>query len=280
MFGYVKVNRAALSEENLQVYQSYYCGLCRYLKSNYGVKGQVFLNYDMTFLILLLTGLYEVEEVEQEFVCRLHPLHKKRGRESEIFQYAADMNVILAYYKLMDDWKDDKKLDRYILATGLVKTCKSIQEKYPRQTEAIRKYIERQSALEDAKESDLDLLSGLTGEMLGELLVWKEDEWQRELRCLGSYLGKFIYVMDAYEDLEEDMKKRRYNPLVRLKEQEGERFEGLCKQIMTRMMAECARSFERLPILMHGELLRNILYSGVWSRYEILQLKRNKKKRV
>ena len=110
MFGYIIVNRQELKLRELDVYQSWYCGLCRQLKEKYGVRGQLTLTYDMTFLILLLSGLYEAEE-ETAFVrCAAHPLGKHAARSSLFTGYAADMNVLLTYYQCMDDWKDEKKV--------------------------------------------------------------------------------------------------------------------------------------------------------------------------
>jgi len=83
--------------------------------------------------------------------------------------------------------------------------------------------------------------------------------------------------MDAYEDLETDEKKQAYNPLIELAKQSNQNFETFCKLVLSTMMSECAKSFERLPVILHADILRNILYSGVWSKYEYLQLKKNKK---
>ena len=77
MFGYINVNGAQLSEENKKIYQSYYCGLCRKLKEFCGKKGQALLNYDMTFLVVLLTGLYEPDTQTGEFTCMMHPMKKR-----------------------------------------------------------------------------------------------------------------------------------------------------------------------------------------------------------
>ena len=108
MFGYIYVNRKELSEEDRKDYQSYYCGLCQALRKSSGVKGQVLLNYDMTFLIILLSGLYELENKEEEFFCPLHPGKKKIAYINEVTQYASDMNVLLSYHNLLDDWQDEK----------------------------------------------------------------------------------------------------------------------------------------------------------------------------
>jgi hypothetical protein len=84
--------------------------------------------------------------------------------------------------------------------------------------------------------------------------------------------------MDAYEDRKKDKKKNHYNPLCYLETENEQEYETLCRLMMTSMISECAKSFERLPILLHADLLRNILYSGVWSKYEYLQLKNKKRK--
>ena len=279
MFGYINVNQKELSEENKAVYQSYYCGLCRSLREFCGSRGQVLLNYDITFLVVLLTGLYEPKTIQESFTCVLHPMKKRLSRKNEIMDYAAQMNVLLAYYNLIDDWKDDKNFTKKTIAGLFEKDYERVVRNYPRQAGAVSDYLEKLSAYEKAKETNSDLVAGLTGEMLGELFAWKEDEWYEELKTLGYYMGKFVYLMDAYEDLKKDEKKDAYNPLRYLESESDQEFETLCRLMMTSMMSECAKSFERLPILTHAEILRNIIYSGVWSKYEYLQLKRKKKKK-
>lgn len=276
MFGYININRSELTEENKKAYQAYYCGLCRELKTNCGAKGQMLLDYDMTFMIVLLTGLYELENETSEITCALHPTKKRTVWINEATSYAADMNLILAYHNLIDDWKDDKAYTKKAFAKMLDKDYARIMEKYPRQVKAIEEYMQRTEEVERNREMNLDAVAGLTGEMLGEVFCWKEDEWAAEMRTLGFYMGKFIYLMDAYEDYEVDIQKNAYNPLVQFRRENEEDFETLCRLLLTSMMSECAKSFERLPILLHADILRNILYSGVWSKYEYLQLKKRK----
>lgn len=279
MFGYINVNGKELSEENKTIYQSYYCGLCRCLRDFGGAKAQALLNYDMTFLVVLLTGLYEPETTCQDFTCLLHPMKKRKARSNAIQEYAAQMNILLAYYNLVDDWKDEKSYTKKTIASMLEKDYKRVAKQYPRQVEAVENYIEKLSVYEANKETNIDLVAGLTGEMLGEIFAWKQDEWYDELKTLGFYLGKFIYLMDAYEDLKKDEKNDSYNPLRYLETDDEQEFEVLCRLMMTSMISECAKSFERLPILLHADILRNILYSGVWSKYEYIQLKKKKRKK-
>ena len=280
MFGYININAKELSKENKEIYQSYYCGLCKELYKNSGTKGQMLLNYDITFLVVLLTGLYEPAETKKEFVCALHPFRKRTLVSNQISKYAADMNVMLAYFNLIDDWQDEHKISKRAMAGLLQKDYERLAKKYPRQSNAIERYIEKLSEYEANNETNIDLVAGLTGEVLGELFAWREDEWYDELKTLGFYLGKYIYLMDAYEDLSRDEKRDSYNPLRELKKAHVQDFEVIVKLMMTSMMSECAKSFERLPIIMHADILRNIIYSGVWSKYEYIQMKKKKRKRA
>ncbi|MBQ8279626.1 MAG: hypothetical protein IJZ23_07275 [Roseburia sp.] len=276
MFGYININGTGLSEENRKAYQAYYCGLCRQLKSDCGRKGQMLLSYDLTFLVVLLTGLYELENKETEFICPLHPTKKKTAYINEATEYAADMNLVLAYHNFVDDWKDDRSYAKKAFVKILDKDYARIMAKYPRQVAALEHYMQETAALEKRGEQNLDVVAGLSGEMLGEIFSWKDDVWKEELKTLGFYMGKFIYLMDAYEDLEKDRKNNAYNPLLYMEKGNDQEFETFCKLLLTSMISECAKSFERLPILMHADILRNILYSGVWTKYEYLQLKKKK----
>lgn len=279
MFGYINVYRDELTEEEKKAYQAYYCGLCRKLRMDCGVKGQMLLNYDMTFLVVLLTGLYEPENEVSQFHCAMHPTKKQTAWTNSVTDYASDMNVLLGYYNLLDDWNDDKSFTKKTYADMLKKDYERIAAKYPRQMQAAELYMQQIAEYEKSQEPNIDVVAGITGEMLGEIFAWKEDEWYEELKTLGFYMGKFIYLMDAYEDMEKDKKSNSYNPLLHLKtEHEGD-FETLCRLMLTSMMSECAKSFERLPILQHADILRNVLYSGVWSKYEYIQLKKKKRKK-
>ena len=237
------------------------------------------LNYDMTFLILLLSGLYELENKEEEFFCSLHPGKKKIAYINEATQYASDMNVVLSYHNLLDDWQDEKNYPKHVMSIMLKKDYARISRKYPRQVEAVEAYMRKLNMLESKRETNLDAIAGLTGEMLGEIFSWKDDIWAEELHCLGFYMGKFIYLMDAYEDLEKDLRKKEYNPFEAMVKNDPKDFDTLSKLILTSMMSECSKSFERLPILRHASIIRNILYSGVWSKYEYVQAKKKKRRK-
>lgn len=272
MYGIVTVNKPELKFKEFDRYRSYYCGLCEVLKEKYGFNGQVSISYDMTFLVLLLTGLYEPETSYYEAKCAAHPVTRHQVRRNAVTDYVADMNVLMAYYKCMDDWKDEKKVTRRAFAALLKKNAGKISRKYPDKSLQIRRSLENLSAAEEAGEDNIDSASMYFAEILSVMMAMKEDEWEEELKRLGFFLGKFIYLCDAYEDLDGDLKAGRYNVFRSHMHQED--FDAVCESILNSVMAECAKSFERLPIIQEAEILRNILYSGVWTRFQAAREKR------
>ena len=272
MFGYIVLNKPEIKFKDYDVYRSYYCGLCHELRKKYGFSGQLTLSFDMTFVVLLLTALYEPEIEKKNLRCIVHPAKKQVVQTSVITEYAADMNLLLTYYKCMDDWKDEKKILKAAYAALLSGKNKKTEELYRKKTDVIVKYLEELSVLEKNGETDMDRMAGCFGHIMEEILAYKEDEWERTLRRMGFFLGKFIYLLDAYDDVEKDVKKGCYNPFSTMYLMES--FEEEIRQILIMMLAECCREFEKLPIIEYTDILRNILYSGVWSRFETISRKR------
>ena len=272
MFGYVTVCEPELKVKDLKKYRAYYCGLCRTLKEDYGFMGQMTLTYDMTFAVILLSSLYETTTKHEEHRCKVHPAKRQHMLQNEITSYAAAMNVLLAYYHMEDDWQDDRKVSSLMTKSMIQGKAKKIIEKYPRQSEIIRKSLKELGECEHENSMDIDRAAGCFGRLMAELFVWKEDIWEKTLRKMGFYLGKFIYLMDAYEDLPEDRKKNRYNPLKELAKRPD--YEAQMEQILRMMVAESTVRFEQLPCLVDVDILRNILYDGVWNHYNKIQMKK------
>ncbi|HBA69589.1 MAG TPA: hypothetical protein DCZ40_09560 [Lachnospiraceae bacterium] len=272
MFGYVIINKGDMKFKEYDIYHAYYCGLCRKLKEKYGLPGQMALSYDMTFVIMLLTGLYEPEEMTGSSKCIAHPFEKHKTKSNEFTEYAADMNLLLSYYKCRDDWEDDRKYSSRLYAGLLEKGYKKLESKYGRKVRKIENLMQQIGKGEKEGCRDIDKMSRLFGEIMAEIVVCREDIWKENLYRLGLYLGQFIYLCDAYEDIEEDLKNGNYNPLSGIYENPD--FEELCQNILTVMMSECSKEFEKLPILKNIEILRNIIYSGVWYRYEKVRAER------
>lgn len=275
MFGYVNINKPELKMKDFYKYKAYYCGLCKTLKDKYGTFGQMTLSYDMTFLIVFLTSLYESDTEKEQNRCIVHPAKKHDTLHNEITEYVADMNIALTYHHLVDDWHDEKSLLGLSGAKLLKNLYKKISKEYPRQCGAIQESLEKLAACEKNNETNIDMVSRCFGELMAELFVYRVDRWEESLRKIGFYLGKFIYILDAYDDIIKDIEKDCYNPLKPIYNTEN--FETDCSNMLTMMMAACSNEFEKLPCLLDIDILRNILYEGVWTKYEKMKSERNQK---
>ena len=274
MFGYIVTDKNQLSKDEQLKYRSYYCGLCRTLKQHYGSAGQMALNFDMTFLYILLCSLYEPAEQTDLGRCIVHPIQKRERRYAEFARYAADMTVLLSYYNALDDWHDDGNRLKLHYAKKLEHFIPDIEAKYPRQSKAVTENIEAINALERKKEINLDAVANCFGKLMGELFVPQEDNWREKLYALGENLGKFIYFMDAWEDAQKDLRHKNYNPLLQLKDAPD--YKEKCRNILEMFLGEVALSFEALPIVENAHILRNILYAGVWTKYRLKEKKNDR----
>lgn len=266
MFGYVTANEPELKVREYREYKAYYCGLCHVLKKRYGFAGQMTLTYDMTFLVMLLTSLYERDPVTEQHRCKAHPLRSQKMLMNEFTDYAADMNMLLTYHHLMDDWKDEKSKAACAGAAVLRPVYKKLKKKYPEKSRAIAYWLHRLNELENSNEQSIDRVAGCFGKIMEVLFVYRKDIWEDNLRRMGFFLGKFIYIMDAFDDIEKDIKSGSFNTL---KSRFGhEKFTEECNFMLNMMMAECTIEFEKLPCIQDADILRNILYAGVWKKFD------------
>ncbi|MBR1860258.1 MAG: hypothetical protein IJ796_00120 [Lachnospiraceae bacterium] len=276
MFGYITINKAEMKFKEFDVYHAYYCGLCQSLLGRYGALGQITLSYDMTFAAILLSSLYEPETATRKCVCIAHPFERHEYVSNGEIDYIADMNVLLSLYKCEDDWKDDKKFFRACFGCMLRKSSCKKRRAYREKENRIRDLLDKISGLEKTDSRDIDLISGFFGDIMSEIMAERDDEWKDTLSALGYNLGKFIYILDAYDDIESDIKKNRFNPLKDRYGKPG--FDDEIREILAMMMSQCCRQFEMLPVIDNVEILRNILYSGVWGKFEKTLSDRNKKR--
>lgn len=278
LFGYVTLAGSALSPDRQARYRAMYCGLCHTLKERYGGVGRMTLSYDVTFLYVLLTSLYEPEERRQTARCLPHPFQAHAFVQNELADYCCDMNIALAYHKCLDDWRDDHSLVGRAEASLLSRGYERVSALYPKKCAAVEECLRELTRLEKSGQATPDAAANLSARMLGTLYRCREDEWADTLERIGQGMGRFIYVMDAYDDLEGDLRHKRFNPLAGLSRQED--YEALVKESLTLLIAECTDAFETLPLVQDMDILRNILYAGCWTRYQQKQLKRERKNGV
>ncbi len=262
MFGHVQANLKDLSEEAQNRYKAAYCGLCRTLGSRHGFLSRLALTYDLTFLTLLLSSLYEPDEQIGRCRCCVHPCKKCSYMCNEYTEYAADMTIALTYYKCLDDWNDDRSLVKKAYASLLHKHYQDVKRRWERQCRTIKHFLVELSEIEHSKLDEPDAAAKCFGQLMAELFVYRQDRWEPHLRRLGQGLGEYIYWADAVEDFEEDKKKGHYNPLTSLSTPADE-----MRPALQMILGAASAAFETLPLVQDVHLLRNILYSGIWIRY-------------
>ena len=274
MFGYIVTYPETLPEVRQQRFKAMYCGLCRTLRKRHGFLTSATISYDLTFLALLLNALYEPGEHGGRERCIANPARLHDYVFTPVMDYVADMNIALAYHKCRDDWNDDRNPVSAGEAALLRKAYRTVEKSFPKRCATIEGWLRQIHEWEKDNLLEIDLPVNATGRMLAELFVWPEqDAFADDLRTIGDGLGRFVYFMDAYDDLPGDVRRGNYNPLRSLQDRDD--YEQLCKAALMAMVADAADAFERLPVLLDADIIRNILYSGVWSKYAVLQSKRN-----
>lgn len=273
MFGFVMANVKELSKPEKARYNSIYCGICRQIRLQCSGLCRLGLQYDTAFLGLLLTSLYEPKEKSGKRACGLHPLKPRNWVENRYIRYSADMNVVLCYYKALDDFQDGQGFLSRTALDIFGKNLDDIVAQYPRQCKAIDECTRQLAQLEKYGAKNPDEPANCFGKLMAELLVYEEDNWSETLREMGMALGRFIYLADAAIDYRSDLKKRRYNPFIAM--QTGEDWDRW-EQYLVLDMGRCTDYYERLPLVQDKKILDNILYSGVWLAYR--QRQRGEKK--
>lgn len=216
MLGYVTINKDELKTKEFELYRGYYCGVCKSI-ARYGIVPRFALSYDSAFLALILESLREDAENLKNEHCILHHIKKNPVvKDSASVDYAADMLLILAYYNFLDDKEDEHKIRGMAGEIALRKAYNKLSKKYDYVCTTIEKGISELSALEKEKSPSLDMTAEVFGRTLRAVFCefYHEEAVNRVLGELGENLGKWIYVMDALDDLEEDKKSGAYNPLI------------------------------------------------------------------
>lgn len=269
MFGYILPRTDKLPEEMVQRYRAAYCGLCRCLKKRYGFHARFLVNYDMAFLYFLLSD--EEKQIERCFcparvVCRKNCLPN-----DDAMCYAADMSVLLSYWKLSDavqDAKGPKKLGAR-MARGLYRRAyRKAAKRLPQADAVFSQQLAQLRKLEEGKCSSFDRAADAFAKMLHACADYFEDEKQRRTaQQLLYHVGRFLYLADALEDLPKDCKADSYNPLrYRYALQNGALCEEDKKQFLCSVDASIDMAASALELLDHradDALVKNIIYYGM-----------------
>ena len=201
------------------IFKAYYCGLCKELGKKYGQLARFTLNYESAFLAIILSALSD-ENIDMRLEpCAVHPFSKRPViRDNEYISYAADMNILLTYYKFQDMKKDEKYLSGTAGSLIFYNQFKKAQARYPEKDSAIKRHLDAQDTLEKQKCSNIDEAAEPFANLMKEILLYPgmtfEESTLTILEYIAYNLGRFIYIIDAYDDMHRDMKTQSYNPIL------------------------------------------------------------------
>jgi hypothetical protein len=279
MFGYVMPLKAELKIKDYEKFKAYYCGLCIAIKKKYGNLPRMILNYDMTFLGILLDSL-EDEECNLTFSrCVAHPFVKRpKIISNKALEYAAFFNVTLAYFKLKDDAFDDNSLISGLSSNFLKLYFNKTEESLMPISELIESKLKELYTLEkNCNNISIDELTEPFATLTGKILSSfnKDEKINANLYNLGYNLGKWIYIIDAYDDLYDDMKHNKFNAINKIFNKDNIEYtqfkniiEGRIDFILVTSARNCFESLTKLPLKTNKDLLYNILQLGLLEKMD------------
>lgn len=274
MLGYVTIEKNELKVREFDMYQAYYCGICKSIGRRFGQLPRMTLSYDSVFLALVLAGLSQDTDIVLQEHCITHHIKKKPvvfGNDA--LDYAADVMVILAYHKFLDDWKDEKSKVGLLGKSALSGAYRKLKELHPEICQKTENSLTALSELERDNSGKLDLVSDTFAGIMETLFTGYAPEAgaSKVLGHLGRYLGKWIYTIDALDDYPDDIEQENYNPLI-FRENKLEGIEDL----LYNYLAEVANAFDLLDIKKNRGILDNIIFMGLRVRTDVILRERIK----
>ncbi len=265
MFGYVRLHKPTIRMGEYEQYRGIYCTLCKRLGKRYGLFARMGLSYDLTFLALLQMALEEADPAFCPGRCSFNPTKRcLKCQYTAPIDRAADLTALLTYYKLRDTLADEgvgKRLGASLLYPLAAIDRRRAAKRWPEADRRVAAMMAQQQTVERDKTPSADraaepfalLLQWMAGDMA------EDDRSRRILERFGYCLGRWVYLMDAADDREEDRRRSRYNPLVLRGDTDGNAILGS----LNASLAECIAAYNLLTIRRFDGILRNILEEGM-----------------
>ena len=267
MFGYVKAMRDDLTVRQDTMYRAAYCGLCKEMGRCTGQCSRLTLSYDMVFLYLVRSAISGNKPVQKNGRCLLHPLRRRQIVQSdEELKYAARVSSLLFYGKVCDDLADEKGIKKFFKRlikpfAGSAKKRANLPELYDKIEQRLRELSE----LEAKRMQSVDAPADIFGKLLSDVFEFGLSGDAATLaREIGFRTGRFIYAVDAADDINEDKEKGSYNPFLLL--YGGEIDDSQRSIIEMAMKYDLTALASAIDLIDNSELVRvikNIIYLGM-----------------
>jgi len=272
LFGYIKPVKAEMKVKEWDTYQAIYCGLCKQLKKDYGLFSRLTLSYDFVFLALFSLGVAKSCSGYEQKRCLAHPMKKRYCMcACDDLGFSAAAQVLLVEAKLRDNLADAgffKKLAAACLMPFAKSAKRRAAKKYPALSLLVETYLECQHTVEAVREQSVDRAAEPTAQVLSGFLEQLSDDPNEKLVLskIGYFTGRYVYLMDALDDLEEDAKSGDYNVYL---EREANRnapdfaaIRNYANDTLMLTIGQLAEAFELLRLSRFRTILQNVIYLG------------------
>ena len=272
MFGYIRPYKPELLVKEYDVYKGVYCGLCKHLGKDFGILSRMTLSYDCTFLVMIALALKEQCPGFVKGKCVVNPLKKCNyciGGDEE-FALVGAVSVVMTYYKVIDDIKDSGfwgKVRAYCLLPFVTHSYKKAKKSHPKIDAIFVHYMQSQAETEKDPTAGIDAAAEPTAQMLSKvfMLLSQSEEQKIILNQLGYFIGRWIYLMDAADDIDKDMGNGSFNPFVkRLMIQQEEpikkkELHEYCNSVLNQTLSPAIAAYNLLKFYQYGTNIKNTL---------------------
>ncbi len=290
MFGYIMPDKPELKIKEFEMFRGYYCGLCKSMGKRFGILSRFALNYDSVFLGLLLSSVHKEVPILKKEGCFANPLKKKWIVKDSIYiDYAADISTLLTYYKLKDNIRDEGGLAPRLAQLAFRNGYRSAAERNRQLEEIIAGSIAAQLKLEEQGCSSMDEVAEPFADMLKKLLEagykGEDKSTARILGWIGYNLGKWVYLIDAFDDIEKDIKEKNYNPLLSQYKYDGGDIKvfkaSITEEVRLNLQQALSQTTGSVELLSLGNkgIIDNIIYEGLYGKTERILCGNTREKR-
>ncbi|MBQ4517038.1 MAG: hypothetical protein II997_00455 [Clostridia bacterium] len=263
LFGYIRIHKDELKIKDYNLFKAYYCGVCQTIKKEYGFPARYFLSYDAAFLALMLSSVSPEPVTVKPIRCLANPLIRRPAAEKDaILSYAASVNVLLVWFKIIDDWKDNHSLRSLFLMPFMVGKRNKARKRFPELYKKMEASLGELSVLEKAGCDIPDQVAGVFGQLMEDIFdtdLIQTEEKRRILSRCGYLLGRFIYILDAWADKDEDEQKKAYNPFLASGGQDA----GTLRLSLEYTLGELANNIVLLNVTKNKDIIDNVIYLGL-----------------
>ena len=275
MLGYVRAYKPDMTFAQYDIYKGVYCSLCKQIGRRYGLLARATLSYDFTFFALFRLALKNECTAFHKSRCSFNPLKGCYGcdKNEKELQLAADISMLTVYQKYVDNLNDTKGIKHFLLkllSPYFRHLHKKAKKNCPEADEILISMMASQAEAEKAG-SEFDMAAHPSADALGKLLSLGKDS--EEIYRFGYMTGRWVYIADAADDYDSDIKSDCFNPLSSLEKEEAMK---KAEEALNLTLSEAIDVFSKIEFNCYKPILENIIREGMFRMIKEITQKERK----